>query len=267
VETENRGVRLHWDEDGEGSPVLLIMGHLYSSAMWYPLLPALTEQHRAVWFDNRGTGRSGSTRDASMDDLVGDALAVMDAAGLDAAHVVGVSMGGGIALQLAVTAPERVRSLVLGCTAMAGEGHVPGRGRTALAPLAYRIPLRWLRGSMRKGYGSACDPAAAERDLDVLLSQPYSKAGVLAQAKAMQGYAITRDLVAGIEIPTLVQHGTEDTAVAYRQGQLLAEVIPGARLATYEGSGHNYFVSYRERAVADLLGFLAEVDALPVGAA
>jgi 3-oxoadipate enol-lactonase len=72
---DNNGVRLHWQEQGQGSPILLIMGHRYSSAMWYPILPALAAEHRVIWFDNRGTGESDATRKATIDELAGDALA------------------------------------------------------------------------------------------------------------------------------------------------------------------------------------------------
>src|ERR1700679_1155666 len=93
---DNKGVRLHWEEKGQGTPVLLVMGHRYSSAMWYPMIPALSAEHRVIWFDNRGTGESDSTRKASVQDLADDAFAVMDAAGVERAHLFGVSMGGGV---------------------------------------------------------------------------------------------------------------------------------------------------------------------------
>jgi pimeloyl-ACP methyl ester carboxylesterase len=110
------GYSLHWEQTGTGSPVLLIMGAVYSSAMWYPALPALAAQHRLISFDNRGTGKSTWTPTASIADMTADALAVLDAADLERAHVYGISLGGVIALELALAAPERVRSLVLGAT-------------------------------------------------------------------------------------------------------------------------------------------------------
>jgi 3-oxoadipate enol-lactonase len=112
--TQNKDVRLHWEEQGSGPPVLLIMGHAFPSDMWYPVIPALAAEHRVIWFDNRGTGRSDAPRQATMADLAGDARAVLDAADVSQAHVYGVSMGGGVALQLAYESPERVVSLILG---------------------------------------------------------------------------------------------------------------------------------------------------------
>jgi hypothetical protein len=95
----NAGVRVHWQEQGAGTPLLLIMGHRFSGEIWWPVLP-VTLRHRVVCFDNRGTGESDSPATASVVEMVGDALAVMNAAGVEKAHVFGVSMGGGIAQQL-----------------------------------------------------------------------------------------------------------------------------------------------------------------------
>src|ERR1700759_1251919 len=109
----NNGVKIHWQEQGTGTPVVLIMGHLYSSAMWYPILSDLAKEHQVISFDNRGTGKSGATRTATITDLVNDTLAVMDAAGVKRAHIFGVSMGGGIALELGIKHPGRATSLLL----------------------------------------------------------------------------------------------------------------------------------------------------------
>src|SRR6476469_4469744 len=94
---ERGNCRIHWQESGEGSPLLLIMGAVYSSEMWYPALPALSARHRVIRFDNRGTGGSTATREASISDMAQDALAVLDAAGVGIAHVYGVSLGGVVA--------------------------------------------------------------------------------------------------------------------------------------------------------------------------
>jgi pimeloyl-ACP methyl ester carboxylesterase len=84
--------------------------------MWYPVIPALARRHRVIWFDNRGTGQSDTPRTATFNDHVLDAVAVLDAAGVARADAYGVSMGGGVVLELAMTRPDRVRSMVLGAT-------------------------------------------------------------------------------------------------------------------------------------------------------
>lgn len=258
--TSNNGVRLHWDEAGTGTPVLLIMGHAFPSEMWHPVLPALTERHRVVWFDNRGTGRSDAPRTATISDLAADARAVMDAAGLQRAHVYGVSMGGGIAMQLAYESPERVQSLVLGCTALKSDA-LPVKRKAAL--LGYYIPLRLLRPVMRKTmYGPACPPEAAEHDLDVLCRTKVRPRGLMAQVQAMQTYDLTADKVAQLTMPALVLHGDADQTVDVARGRELAQTLPDSRLVIYPGAGHSFPVAATDQANADVLSFLAEVEAV-----
>ncbi|MDX6242102.1 MAG: hypothetical protein QOG10_7044 [Kribbellaceae bacterium] len=258
--TTNSGVQIYWDEQGSGTPVLLVMGHAFPSAMWHPVIPALAEKHRVIWFDNRGTGQSDAPTDATISDLAGDARAVLDAAGVDRAHVYGVSMGGGVTLQLAYESPERVTSMVLGCTAHKTES-LPVKSRAAL--LAYYIPLRFLRGRMRASmYGPVCPPAAAERDLDVLCATKVRPRGLIAQVRAMQTYDLTADKIATLAMPALVLHGDADTTVDVERGKALAEALPGSRLVIYPGAGHSFPVAVTEQANADVLGFFRDVDSL-----
>jgi 3-oxoadipate enol-lactonase len=262
--THNQGVRLHWWEQGQGSPVLLIMGRRYSGAMWYPLLPALAARHRVICFDNRGTGDSAATWKVSIEQLAGDALAVLDAAGAERAHVHGVSLGGGIALALAVRQPRRLRSLIVGCSGIwsAEKPRLPGY----LWPLHY-VPA-WLLRKLGilpggdSGYGSAADPVAVAFDRRVAASDPCSYRGVAAQGVAIGNYCIAREAVAGLTMPSLVLHGDEDTLVPHKYGVELAEVLPNSRLVTLQGAGHNYIVAAGPKANAALLDFLAEVDAV-----
>jgi pimeloyl-ACP methyl ester carboxylesterase len=258
--TTNNGVRIYWDEQGSGTTVLLVMGHAFPSEMWHPVIPALVKKHRVIWFDNRGTGRSDAPTTATISDLAGDARAVLDAAGVDRAHVYGVSMGGGVTLQLAHETPERVISMVLGCTALKTES-LPVKSRAAL--LRYYIPLRLLRGAMRKSmYGPACSPEAAERDLDVLCATKVRPRGLMAQVKAMESYDLTADKVATLAMPALVLHGDADTTVDVARGKELADVLPDSRLVIYPGVGHSFPVAVTDQANADVLGFFSDVDSL-----
>lgn len=261
--TTHPAVRLHWQERGSGDPVVLVMGHLFSGDMWYPVVPALAERHRVVWFDNRGAGRSGATSTATVSDLASDVRTVMDAAGIERAHVYGVSMGGGIAIQLAYESPERVRSLVLGCTAL----HTPTRQPPPLrgpflGKLRYRLPAGLLRRVWKKSlYGPIAPPDAVERDLDVIAKLRFSPRGVYAQDLAIHGYDLTPDKVARLAMPALILHGTDDRAVPYRHAGELEESLPAARLVTYEGAGHSFIVDCTQRANADVLAFFDTLGA------
>jgi 3-oxoadipate enol-lactonase len=254
------GARIHWEAEGSGTPVLLIMGHLYSSRMWYPLLPALTARHRAIRFDNRGTGESETTRTATVAAFAADALAVLDAAGAPRAHVFGVSMGGGIAAEFAMRYPDRVASLVLGCTMMKTADRT--RPRSMLARMVYHLPAGLVRAMPRSraGYGSAAPADAVTRDLEVQQGERFTMRGVRAQAAAIDAYGATREAVARLDMPTLVLHGDEDAAVDVKYGRELADVIPGARLVIFEGAGHNFLVAAGPASTAAVLDFFDEVD-------
>jgi pimeloyl-ACP methyl ester carboxylesterase len=254
---ERAGVRLHWDSRGSGSPVLLIMGATYSSAMWWPLLDALSAQHQVISFDNRGTGDSTCTPVASISDMAGDALAVLDAAGVDRAHVYGVSLGGVVAQQFALEFPERVRSLVLGCTGILTADKP--RAPKALQ-LLFRLPRRLRLALGRRGYGPACPPERIAQDQAVLRVERTDRIGLVAQQDALRAYAVGREEIAGLTMPALVLHGTADKLVRLAWGEELAATLPNARLVTYDGAGHNYLVAAGDRANADVLEFLLEVD-------
>lgn len=264
----NNGVSLHWDEKGQGSPVVLVMGHRFSSALWYPILDTLAQAHRVIWYDNRGTGLSETTPRVTIGDFVSDTLAVMDAAGVDRAHIFGVSMGGGIVIDLARSHPERALSLILGCTAM----KTPDKPSTpAWVRALYYLPpwmLKALMSRMRPkvandGYGSAADSEAVKRDQAVIASDPFTVRGVKAQADAIAAYSIPREAVAAIAVPALVMHGDEDATVPYSAAVELAGALPNSEFVTLEGAGHNYLVASPDKTKAAVMDFLRRMDARP----
>src|SRR5260370_13197496 len=118
---ENLGARIHWDEEGSGAPLLLIMGLGWSSHAWHRTRPVLSEKYRTIALDNRGVGRSEAPPGPySIAQMAADATAVLNAARVNTAHIFGVSMGGMIAQEFALQYPNKVRSLILACTAAAG---------------------------------------------------------------------------------------------------------------------------------------------------
>ena len=127
--------RISWESDGpdDGQAVLLIMGLAYPAAMWFRQVPALAEHHRVLRLDNRGAGRTGDVPGApyTVETMAADCLAVLDAAKVATAHIVGISMGGLMAQEIAMTAPERVRSLV------------PSRRCTPGSRTQSWTPMRW----------------------------------------------------------------------------------------------------------------------------
>jgi pimeloyl-ACP methyl ester carboxylesterase len=250
------GFQLHWEEKGTGSPLLLIMGATYSSQMWYPAVPTLATKHRVLTFDNRGTGESGFTQVASISDMAADARAVLDAAGVDRAHVYGVSLGGVIAQQFAIETPERVESLILGCTGIltADKPRAPRALR-----VIFRLPRSW---TVKLGkYGPACPPDKAAYDRSMILADKTNRVALVAQQDALRAYSCTVDQVRALTMPTLVLHGTADVLVKPAWGRELAEALPNSTFITYDGAGHNYLVADGDKANADVLAFLERVEA------
>src|ERR687887_2097178 len=112
---------LHWQATGDGEPVLLIMGLGLSGGAWWRTVPVLARRLQVITFDHRGVGRSRAFSPVyTTEAMADDAVAVLDAAGIDRAHVYGISLGGMVAQQLALRRPERVRALVLGATSPGG---------------------------------------------------------------------------------------------------------------------------------------------------
>jgi pimeloyl-ACP methyl ester carboxylesterase len=263
---ENGTARLYWEERGEGTPVVLVMGHTYSSAMWYPVVDVLARHHRVITLDNRGTGKSSPVRRISIGDMARDVFAVMDAAGVGSAHVYGVSMGGGIILEMARQRPERVRSLLLGCTV----AKTPDVTRLpwvlrALVRLPYPIVYKLLTSRKADNpfpYGTAARADKVERDVAAVAANVGSKRTSVAQTRAIGAYSLEEAEVRALRMPALVLHGDEDAAVAYEAGLRLHELIAHSELVTFRGAGHNYFVAAGDEANAAALDFLSRVDAL-----
>lgn len=263
---QSAATRLHWEERGEGTPLLLVMGHTYDSSMWYLAADELAQHHRVITFDNRGTGRSSAAGRLSVEDMANDAFAVLDAAGIAAAHCYGVSMGGGIALEMARQRPERVLSLLLGCT-MAKTPDVRGvplllRPLLALpAPLLYKLLVRLKKADNPHPYGTRAPADRIARDQAVVAASVGSVRTSVAQSKAINRYSITSEEVRTLAMPVLVLHGDEDAAVSYEAGIRLHQLIEHSEMVTFTGAGHNYFVAASEEANAAALDFLRRADA------
>jgi 3-oxoadipate enol-lactonase len=256
---DNHGTRIYWDEQGWGAPILLIMGLGYPSAMWHRTRPALSASYRTIALDNRGAGQSDVPPGPySIALMASDAAAVLDAAGVPSAHVFGVSMGGMIAQEFALQYPERVQSLILGCTAAGG----PNAKRAEPAAIEMLKARTWM--SREQAAESAIpfiyDTATPRHLIDADIAQrhpwPTSPAGYLAQLQAILAWeSFTR--LPQITAPTLVVHGKVDRLVPPGNGELIAARIPGARLVLIERASHLFSTDQPEAAEKAVLEFLA----------
>lgn len=245
----NDGTRLHFQVLGRrgAPPILLIAGLGQDLTGWTLQRLAFASRHRTIALDNRGVGRSDKPEgDYSLIEMADDAVAVLDALGIDSAHVVGLSMGGAISQVLAVRHPRRLRSLTLVGTACRNHPWRTEllkewaetarlRGMRALSHDA----LRWLVGprSLRRfapalglfgPLALQCPPHAFAAQVSAILSADES---------------LARDL-AMIAVPTLIVVGNQDILTPRGDAEELADRIPGAELVVIAGAAHGLTVEH-----------------------
>ena len=260
--TENNGVKISWEERGGGDPLLLIMGLGYPSDMWYRTVPVVSRHYRTITFDNRGVGRSDSPAGPySISQMASDAAAVLDAAGIDRAHVFGVSMGGMIAQEFALTYPSRLRSLILGCTAPGGPNAVRADNEVieVLMQRGNMSPEEGVRAAVPFIYDPATPRERVEEDLKVRLRAYPSAASYFAQIDGIMKFEAYSRL-AQINGPTLVIHGHHDRLVPPGNGELIANRIPGAKLVMLKDASHIFVTDQPDAAHRAVLSFLSEAS-------
>jgi pimeloyl-ACP methyl ester carboxylesterase len=256
--TTNAGANIYWEEEGSGDPLLLIMGLGYTLDMWYRARPHFARRYRTILFDNRGVGRSDVPPGPYPVPLMAsDALAVLDAAGAAQAHVLGLSLGGMIAQELALAAPDRVRSLVLGCTTCGGPELEPAAPDVLAALMA--------RGSMSVDqgvevmvpyiYDASTPRSRIDEDLAVRRRTFPTAAGYYAQVQGVAAFS-TSDRVGSLAMPVLVIHGETDRLVPVGNGRVLARKIPGAELVILPNASHVFPTDQPEASLAAVVSFL-----------
>lgn len=260
------GTRIHYEVTGraDGEPLLLIQGLGADRRGWAFQRFALARRFRLYLVDNRGAGGSDKPHGPyDLEEMADEALAVLDAEGVRSAHVMGASMGGVLAQILAVRHPERVRSLVLACTA---SRHLPWR-RDLLeewADLAERRGMRALAGTAVKWL---VGPRQHRRfHLPFAVLSPFVL-NVPAHAFAAQARAILafpdeiRDELRSVRIPTMVIVGSQDILTPLADSEELCELIPHAELHVIGGAAHGLMVEHAGTFNERVLGFLDRVSA------
>jgi 3-oxoadipate enol-lactonase len=250
VLTRPDGVRLHHELHGpeDAPPLILLEGMGGDIPGWRRNIPVLAGKLRVIAYDFRGNGNSDEPPgSATMETFVDDTFGLLDALGVERAHVYGQSFGGMVAQEMALTKPDRVRTLILGCT-HAGPAH-------AVRAPGTKVPKgeSW-RAMYSPGFPERHPEHVAE-DVRIGAAQPKHPEGGRRQWEAMQGFDSFERLPT-LRVPTLVPHGTEDLAVPPENAKILADRIPGAELVLLEGAGHLYHSEQAEAADAAVLDFV-----------
>jgi pimeloyl-ACP methyl ester carboxylesterase len=260
------GRRLAYGETGPGSPeltALLLCGIGAKRHGYYKQLPVLGERLRTLALDYRDVGDSDpSPGPYSIADVAEDVWGLMGALGIERASLVGISMGGFVALELALAHPEAVERLVLCVTSAGGPTHV------STSPEIMRLLMpgdaeEETGEGARRVCAAVAAPGWAERHpeeieafVDIARYRPMSRDAYLRQLAACRAHDVS-DRLDRIAAPTLVLHGDVDPLVPLANGEHLAAGIAGARLKVYPDTGHIPEVERADEFNTDLLEFLA----------
>lgn len=267
---ETRGAVIHYAVEGDGPPVLMIQGAGVIGEGWRPQIEALRARFRVVTFDNRGLGRSTLPAGTlTIEAMAGDALAVADALRLEHFHVVGHSMGGLIAQQLALMNPHRVLSLCLLCTFAHGRQAATVSLPMMITALRMRIGTRAMRRRaftelvMPAWYLATVDRVALAERLKPLFGHDLANqpAFVMQQIRAMSRFDPGPRLGDLAGIPSLVISAAEDRIARPDYGRELASLIAAARYVEIADAGHAVTIQRPEEVNALILEHLGDVAA------
>jgi pimeloyl-ACP methyl ester carboxylesterase len=269
-------IELYYEEHGSGDALLLIMGLAADSAAWLFQIPDFAEHYRTIVFDNRGVGRSSKPPGPyTIHEMADDTAGLLDAIGVARAHVLGVSMGGMIAQELALRHPERVRSLVLACTYPEPDVEIEQQRQFSVSQLGGTItatgetridvaaldPLLFFQHLLPRVFNQSF----IDRELPKLmqlfsgaLQWGFSMEAILGQVTAAMGHRAT-DRLHQISAPTLVITGDADLLVPPANSEILARNVPGARLVKVAGGSHGFNFETPEIFNREVLAFLASV--------
>ncbi len=257
------GIEIYYERQGSGPRLLFVNGSGATLAGTGVLLRPFADSFDLLAYDQRGLGRTARPPEPyAMADYAEDALGLMDQLGWDSCRVLGISFGGMVAQELAVTAPDRVERLALLCTSPGGAGGAsfplhelvdldPEARAERMVPLVdTRFTPEWLathpkdQGLVDYLTAGARAPSSAE-----------DRRGEVAQLEARRGHDVSSRLAA-VACPTLVASGRFDGIAPPANGAAIADRIPGAQLRLYDG-GHAFFVQ-DAAALPEIISFLAE---------
>ncbi len=242
-------IELSYDRAGSGPPLLLIMGMSGTFDHWdASFLAGLRRDFDVIVYDHRGVGAStrlNGSGSLSIAQLADDAAALLAALEVDSAHVLGISMGGMVAQELALAHPARIRTLALGCTYCGGAGSALA-SKEVMRELAEAMASGDRERAIRASWEANVSPDFAANDdayarfLEIGRRRAVPVEVIMEQMRAIAAHD-TSTRLPEIRLSTLVLHGTRDRLLPVQNGRLIAELIPGARLELFEGIGHMFF--------------------------
>jgi len=254
------GIEIYYETHGEGDLLVLIMGLRRNAEWWYRQIPALSKHFEVLVFDNRGAGRTDKPKmDYSIRLFADDTAGLMEALGIREAYILGVSMGGYIAQELALNYPNRVKRLILGCTG-------PGGEKAVLAS-----PKRLKKFTANEGLSPE---EILKKDMDIYFSDEYIKEN---QEKIKEFVEIslryyqpldaferqfaaclkhdTVNRLSRIDVPTLILSGDDDPLVPPENSKILNALIPRSESVFFPGKRHCFFIEEADQFNQMVTGF------------
>ncbi|MBS7250586.1 MAG: alpha/beta hydrolase [Candidatus Freyarchaeota archaeon] len=255
-------IKMYYEIHGKGFPLVMITG-LSANKDWWPdyFIQQFSKRFKLLLFDNRGAGRTDAPKiDYTIRMFADDTIGLMDALEIEEAHMIGVSMGGMIAQELAISYPDRVKKLVLCSTTPGGQKSIPtppetvqkimqSEGLTDEQIARRTIPLLFTEEFIKN------NPDVVEKTVNRMLIAPISRDAFMRQIKAIMQFD-AYDRLPKINKPTLVMAGKEDVLIPYQNSEILAQRIPRAKLVLYDKVGHGMITQVAEDCAKKILEFL-----------
>ena len=257
--------RLAYRENGAGRPLLLTQRYRATMDDWDPeLIAKLATQRRVVWFDSAGIGRSEGRVPNSIRGMADVAVAFLDAIGEQQVDILGWSLGGFVAQQLALDHPRRVRRLIIAGSGCGGVPEAPEQDPRVIKCMATDGPVE-ERLMFLFFSDSEAAQAAGRRHLKNILSQPHRGPAVSQESCTRQWEAISafyrtgvRSRLGELRLPVLVANGCHDRIISTYQSYVISQEAPNAKLILYPDAGHGFLAQYPEQFASDVKAFLDE---------
>ena len=256
-------INIYYEVHGEGESLILIMGLGGNTTRWFYIMPILSQEYRVIAFDNRGAGRSDKpdipyTMEMMADDIAG----LLDVIGIESAHVFGISLGGMIAQHFALRHPQKVISLILGCTRCGGPHSItedsglsdvldPQHLLTMTPEERARdmLPALWSQEFIDN------NPEIVEEHIALSIENPVDPTGYIRQLQAANSHD-TYDRLPEIKVPTMVIAGDADRLIPAGNSVILASRIPGAELVILPKMGHGFYTEARDETSRIIMDFI-----------
>ena len=260
-------INIEYYVEGAGPPLLLIIGFAGQASSWgEPFLELLRPHFQVIRFSNRGAGLTDKPdAEYTIPMMADDAVGLLDELSIGNAHVMGISMGGMIAQELALGHPERVLGLVLGCTACGGPNRVPAdpQAIAIMAPTPGLSAVDWAR----RLNPVLVTPEYADRERDALEAAIEEYARNPTPPHVMGRHAgagmlfDSHNRLPQMQVPTLILHGDRDRLNPVQNAQILHDRIPNSKLRIVPDVGHSFFWEKPKESAEAIVEFLSSVPA------